>query len=62
MLLAEDNELNREIAGEIIGMTGAEVESAENGKAAVDTMSCSTADFYGKQGRRDGACIFLTKF
>ena len=33
ILLVEDNELNREIAGEILQMTGAEVETAENGKS-----------------------------
>ena len=38
ILLVEDNDLNREIAEEIIGMTGAEVVSAENGKMAVDFM------------------------
>lgn len=46
VLLVEDNELNRESAGEIIGMTSAEVESAENGKAAVDTISEKGADYY----------------
>ena len=35
ILLAEDNELNREIATEIIGMTGVTIDSAENGKIAV---------------------------
>ena len=32
ILLVEDNELNREIATEIIGMTGVTIDSAENGK------------------------------
>ena len=36
ILLVEDNELNREIAVEILQMTGAEVETAENGKIAVE--------------------------
>ena len=31
--MVDDNELNREIAVEILQMTGAEVETAENGKA-----------------------------
>lgn len=31
-MLVEDNELNSEIAKEIISMTGAQVETAENGK------------------------------
>ena len=29
----EDNELNREIAAEILGMTGVAVDIAENGKS-----------------------------
>ena len=39
VLLVEDNDLNSEIAKEIIGMTGAEVVIAENGKTAVDMIS-----------------------
>ena len=39
VLLVEDNDLNSEIAKEIIGMTGAEVITAENGKTAVDMVS-----------------------
>ena len=35
ILLVEDNELNREIAEEIIGGTGVEIESVENGAEAV---------------------------
>ncbi len=35
ILLVEDNELNREIALEIIGETGASIESAANGQEAV---------------------------
>ena len=46
MLLVEDNDLNSEIAKEIIGMTGAEVVTAENGKTAVDMISSgSEGDF-----------------
>ncbi len=41
ILLVEDNELNREIAGEILQMTGAEVETAENGKIAVEKVEAS---------------------
>ena len=37
-MLVEDNELNREIALEILSMTGAKLESAENGKIAVDMV------------------------
>ena len=46
ILLVEDNELNREIAQEIISMTGAEVETAENGKDAVGMMSAAKKEYY----------------
>ena len=36
VLLVEDNDLNSEIASELIEMTGAKVTRAENGKAAVE--------------------------
>ncbi len=36
ILLVEDNELNQEIATELITMTGASVESVENGQAAIE--------------------------
>ncbi len=36
ILLVEDNEINREIGVELIGMLGAEVECAENGAEAVE--------------------------
>ena len=38
ILLAEDNEINRQIAVEMLGLLGAEVETAENGRAAVDAV------------------------
>ena len=38
ILVAEDNEINREIAVEIIKMTGAKTEEADNGKMAVDMV------------------------
>lgn len=38
ILIVEDNELNREIAAEILGMTGAEIDVAENGKIAVEKV------------------------
>lgn len=41
ILLVEDNDLNREIAEKIIGMTGAKVITAENGKSAVDLFAAS---------------------
>ena len=44
-LLVEDNKLNAEIAGEIIGMTGLDVEYAVSGTEAVDKMS-ECADGY----------------
>ncbi|MCM1335377.1 MAG: response regulator [Bacteroides sp.] len=40
-LLVEDNELNAEIAKEIFGMLGLEVEHAPNGKAALDRMKAA---------------------
>ena len=46
ILLVEDNELNREIAGEILQMTGAEVETAENGKIAVEKVEASQKGLY----------------
>ncbi len=46
ILLVEDNELNSEIAAEIIGMTGAKVEIAENGKEAVEKIEFSEEDRY----------------
>ena len=46
ILLVEDNELNREIAGEILQMTGAEVEIAENGKIAVEKVEASPKGSY----------------
>ena len=46
ILLVEDNELNREIGVEILQMTGAEVETAENGKIAVEKVEASPKDSY----------------
>ena len=46
ILLVEDNELNREIAVEILEMTGAEVETAENGKIAVEKVEVSQEGLY----------------
>ena len=46
ILLVEDNELNREIAGEILQMTGAKVETAENGKIAVEKVEVSPKGSY----------------
>lgn len=46
ILVVEDNDLNREIAIEILSMTGAVVESAENGKEAVDMVTASEEGYY----------------
>jgi PAS domain S-box-containing protein len=46
ILLVEDNELNREIATEIISMTGAEIDTAENGKEAVEIIEGCPEDWY----------------
>lgn len=46
ILLVEDNDLNREIASEIIGMTGAKVETAENGREAVEKIEALPEDWY----------------
>lgn len=46
VLLVEDNELNREIAREILEMAGLEVEEAENGKIAVDMVMSSDSGHY----------------
>ena len=46
ILLVEDNELNREVAAEIIGMTGAEIEMAVNGKEAVDKVADHPNGYY----------------
>lgn len=45
-LLVEDNELNREIAEEILGMTGLQIETAENGKIALDMVAASEDGYY----------------
>lgn len=45
-LLAEDNELNREIAVELLGSRGAIVEWTENGKEAVDRFVSRQEGYY----------------
>lgn len=45
-LLVEDNELNAEIAGEILGTVGLEVEYAKDGKEALDKMTEAEAGYY----------------
>lgn len=46
ILLVEDNELNREIAEELIGVTGASVESAEDRVQAVEMFKESAEGYY----------------
>ena len=46
LLLVEDNDLNREIATEILGMTGVTVETAENGKSAVEKVAAAPENWY----------------
>lgn len=45
-LIVEDNELNREIASELLSATGASVECAENGKEAVDKFAESLPGYF----------------
>lgn len=46
VLLVEDNDINREIASEILGMTGLCVEEAVDGKQAVDLFERSEEGYY----------------
>lgn len=46
ILLVEDNELNREIAYEILTQAGFEVESAEDGSIAVEMVEKSVPGYY----------------
>lgn len=46
VLLVEDNELNREIAWEILSTAGADVDTAVNGREAVDKFSLSSSGPY----------------
>lgn len=46
ILLVEDNELNREIAVEIIGSTGVTIDTAVNGLEAVNSVSRSAEGYY----------------
>lgn len=46
VLLVEDNELNAEIAGEILGAAGIEIDYAKDGKEAVDIMSRVAPGYY----------------
>ena len=46
ILLVEDNELNREIAEEIVSETGVTVESAENGREALEKFEKADENYY----------------
>jgi len=46
VLLVEDNDLNAEIANEILSMTGLEVERAENGRQAVEMFKKAQTGHY----------------
>ena len=45
-LLVEDNELNKEIAVELLKVTGAEIDCSADGKAAVDRFNDSPFGYY----------------
>lgn len=45
-LLTEDNELNAEIATELLGITGLELDYARNGKEAVNLVAGHPQDYY----------------
>lgn len=46
VLLADDNELNREIAAELLGMANFEVETASNGQEALEKFKASEPGYY----------------
>ena len=46
ILLVEDNERNAEVASELIGITGVNVELAENGKVAVERYMAHEPGYY----------------
>ncbi len=46
VLLAEDNDLNREIAEELLSEAGIEVDSAEDGKICADKFAASPEGYY----------------
>ena len=46
ILLVEDNELNREIAMEILGEYGFQIDTAENGAVALQKVSTSVPGCY----------------
>lgn len=46
VLLLEDNDINREIASELLSMEGLSVETAENGKIGLDMFRSSEPGYY----------------
>ena len=52
VLLAEDNELNRELATDILETEGFKVETAANGQIAVDKVNEHGPDYYDVLSRR----------
>lgn len=46
LLLVEDNDINREIAEELLGMIGFDIDSAENGQIALDKVKGSAPGYY----------------
>ncbi len=46
ILLAEDNEINREIAMELLGMMNLQIDTVENGRLAVDRFRETSPDYY----------------
>ena len=46
VLLVEDNELNLEIASELLGMIGVQIDTAENGLQAVERFSAAPENYY----------------
>lgn len=46
VLLVEDNEINIEVAKELLGVVGIQVETAENGKLAVEAATEKEAGYY----------------
>ena len=46
VLLVEDNELNLEIASELLSMTGVEVDTAENGREALERFTAAPENYY----------------
>lgn len=47
ILLVEDNKRNAEVASELIGITGVNVELAENGRVAVECFMAHELGYYG---------------